>query len=384
MPSSSSARAAAVAVAGAVAATAFAAPAHAAAPTWRVVKTYDNGKYDGFNGVLALSKNNAWAFGGGDRKAGDFNRPLAYHWNGKSWRSSALPTGLTGHLWDGSASSSANVWAYGGNSEAGGSRGSYVLRWNGKKWAVAKKFAASRGRISGILALSAKNVWVFGAPGADRGVGTWHYNGRSWTELKNPPALIGEADASSATNAWANARGLNGDAKTIVRFDGKRWKTVSTKGVLPADQHPEDDNAPQVSSFVGEPLVRSAKEVWFPAHTQRYGGTSKPSTTNLLLRWNGKRWQKYAVPTKQSPREVVPDGRGGLWVVAGSPHDRAEIWHRSAAGKWTRANVTVPRGRVGGPADAALMPGTRSVVGAGVLRPADQTSSDSAIFYFKG
>ena len=68
---------------------------------------------------------------------------------------------------------SRDIWAV---SYAGG----YVVHWNGAGWRVAKCWR-QHGVLSGVTALSPADVWVFGTTaGGFRGLGTWHFNGRTW------------------------------------------------------------------------------------------------------------------------------------------------------------------------------------------------------------
>src|SRR5215813_12040224 len=98
-------RAGAATVAGLMAAAlsvAGAPPARAAAgPGWRVVSTHRFGgspAYSSLDSVVSTGRNNAWAFGGADLLGPARGTPVAEHWNGRSWRVVALPSGLTGSI----------------------------------------------------------------------------------------------------------------------------------------------------------------------------------------------------------------------------------------------------------------------------------------------
>jgi hypothetical protein len=350
-------------------------PAQAAAPTWKVTKTFNNGKYDSVNGVLALSRTNAWAFAGGDKVSGDMDRPLAYHWNGKAWSSTALPKGLTGHLWYGTATSASNVWAAGGHSEAGGTLNEYVVHWDGKKWSLSKQHFP--GYITGLTAFSAKNVWLFGQSSADVGAGTWHYNGHSWTKVKLPFYPV-QASATSAKDMWTLGRGANGDFRTIAHYNGTTWKTVSLGNVLPPDKHPD----PYRYVFVDSIHAVSAHSVWATACID----TSKKRSP-VLLHWNGKAWQKSAIPGTECVSDITPDGRGGLFfnssVKSGSGYLTA-IRHRTKAGKWSITAISGTGKRLPTIRQMSLIPGTTSLWGVGDLSPKTAYNSDGAIFSYKG
>src|SRR5512139_226378 len=95
---------------------AMTAPAEAADPAWKVVKTYDyaGSAYDGVPGVAPIGPKNVWAFTGTNLGQQDLSKPVVRHWNGTSWASSTLPSGLKGLMFDGDYSSASNVWAFGG------------------------------------------------------------------------------------------------------------------------------------------------------------------------------------------------------------------------------------------------------------------------------
>src|ERR1700716_2089936 len=101
------------------------APAHAAAPpVWRVVHSAPGTV---FSAVAATSARDAWA-AGVEIVQGQL-RTLILHWNGRSWRQSALPGSFVvdpGFVVVGTSSRS-NAWAF-------GDHGSTALRWNGTRW----------------------------------------------------------------------------------------------------------------------------------------------------------------------------------------------------------------------------------------------------------
>jgi hypothetical protein len=359
---------------------ALVAPAEAASPTWQVVKTYNYSAYDSVSGVVALSTKNAWAFSGTNEADLTKSRPLAQHLNGTKWGGTTLPTGLRGMLFAGDSSSASNVWTIGGVDGAE----SYALRWNGKKWAVAKKWA--QGQVTGVTAVSAKDVWVFGAPGADQGVGTWHYNGKSWKKVSTP-FLPGRGSKVSGKDIWAVGRGLNSDSRAIGHWDGKKWKVVPTGGAVPADVWAGEGKPWRLVS-VTDILARSAKDVWATVVVDSGAADGTASDKPLLIHWNGKSWKNVAAPATGTLTNVTPDGNGGLWftgsVRSGPDSERGVIRHRTSAGKWSTATVSNAGKRLPRLSDLALFPGTRQVLGGGSLRPADDSGSDGAIFLYKG
>jgi hypothetical protein len=343
----------------------------ATSPGWR---QFAHGHYgpaaafSSFNEVLALSKTNAWALGG--NMAGNGNPatglPVALHWNGKAWASTALPKNVTDTIVRASAPAANDIWAV---TRSGG----WILHWNGSAWSVAKHLTTTGG-FSGITAFSPTNVWVFGGGGgASPGfVGTWHYDGHTWTELKTGQAAGLEfASPISANDIFA----IGGTA--IERFNGKTWFLASTKGI-PAGQW----------TFSGIRAV-SDKNVWVTA-SRLVNNSDVPS----LLHYNGSAWTTYPLPwsvtSGQSSGIASPvlDGQGGLCFTGETetlpPNSGAAFYvvRRTATGQWLRT-------KLGSQASAgnsgvfllglALIPGTASVWGVG-----NQVGGKNAVIWAYG
>lgn len=90
-----------------------------------------------------------------------------------------------------------DVWALGPTG--------YVLHFNGTSWRLAKRFRGGRlAELSDIVAFSPTNVWVFGGPGSRPGLGTFHFNGRSWARVTAATKLgIFTVSALSPRDMWA-------------------------------------------------------------------------------------------------------------------------------------------------------------------------------------
>jgi hypothetical protein len=301
------------------------------------------GNASGYSAVVAPGKDDAWVFGG--TNPGAAGRPLVAHWNGSGWRRSRLPAGLGSFIGAASASAAGNVWAV---SYLGG----YALRWNGHRWSVARRWQPAA-RATDVAAISRTDVWVFGAAGiGERGVGTWHYNGRGWRHVTGPNTAISDASAVSRHDIWAISTGRHGGV--VVRWDGRSWNRVHTGRALAGAQ-------------LDDVMATSPHSVWVLAlapRARRSGGQV------LLAHWNGRRWARHPVPQRELsgaplPGRLAPDGHGGVWVTAmtvgRSP--AAVLLHLSRFGTWTRQSIS--RGEGNGVSDLALIPGTRSLWGSG-------------------
>jgi hypothetical protein len=245
MPSSAGARAAAlltllpavlagvaVPAARAVRAVPAAVARAATPPGWRAAVTRHYGPPDdasGFSSVLALGRAAAWAFGG--TNPGGAGAPVALQWNGTSWRPAALPAGLGGFIGDASASSAADIWAV---SYSDG----YVLHWDGSRWLVAKRWHR-HSVLTGVTALGPSDVWAFGTTADGQpGLGTWHFDGRSWAQPAGLAQQVYRASAVTPADIWAVAATRQGSF--IEHYDGRAWRRGRPPGAGRADpgRHP--------------------------------------------------------------------------------------------------------------------------------------------------
>jgi hypothetical protein len=319
--------------------------ADGSASGWRLIATTHAGppaNASGYSAVVAPGKDDAWVFGG--TNPGAAGTPLVAHWNGSGWHRSRLPAGLGSFIGAASASAAGNIWAV---SYLGG----YALRWNGRSWTVARRWQPAA-RATGVTAISRTDVWVFGAAGiGERGVGTWHYNGRVWRQVTGPNTAISEASAVSRHDIWAISTGRHGGV--VVRWDGRSWVRARTGRALDGAQ-------------LADVIATSSRSVWVLALVPR----AHQSGQVLLAHWNGRRWARRAVPERELsggplPGRLAPDGHGGVWVTAMTvgPSPTAVLLHLSRSGNWTRESIS--RGAGNGISDLALIPGSPSLWASG-------------------
>ncbi len=313
----------------------------ASSPGWRVVFSHHYGGAligSGYLAVASPGRTAGWAVGGaGGNGNPATGRPTAARWQHGSWRAIGLPSGLAGWLGAVSADSAKDAWAV---SIFTG----YVLHWNGTKWAVARKFPVHGlpNELTGVTALSPSNVWVFGGPGADPGLGTWHFNGHSWQHVTSSPGDgIETASALSATNMWAIGS-ASAPQDSIAHFTG-RWNTVRATAL----------SGLQFSAITAV----SRHDVWAVGTVQT--NSFRPRLVHLTSRG----WSRVRVPWLVDPISMAPDGRGGIWITA---DNSSGLWalHRLATGSWSRIKIesTPVLLRI------ALIPGTTSLWGAGSVR----------------
>jgi hypothetical protein len=283
--------------------------------------------------------------------------PLAAHWDGHVWSTVVLPAGLHQEIAAAGASGPDNVWAVGGGDDG---QDSFALHWDGKKWAVAKRWAgAADGIVSGITVLSKSDVWVFGGDRAGHSLGTWHYTGNTWTQIKQTNVLLKRASAISAKNIWAVGY-LGDQSNLLTHWNGKTWTATAVRG-LP--------NSPGTSTSFLDVYARSATDLWVVGEISTPGsGEDGPISTPLAVHFDGKSWKRVDPQgTNQDIYRIAPDGSGGVMAIPGvyeSPGATPYILHYTG-GKWTTEPVSVPAGNEIRVQDLVQVPGNSSAVAVG-------------------
>lgn len=313
-------------------------PAQATATGWTVVFTHHYGpasSYSGFTAVAVPGPGDAWAFGSTDLSGATPGTPVAEHWNGTNWSSSPLPAGLSSTIAAASVVSASSVWAV---TEYGGD----ILHWNGSTWSVDHHVPGSGLLFSGITAISDSDVWAFGSSGFGPGLGTWHFDGHTWTHITTGlGAGVNSASAVSASDIWGIGTSRSGPTGDIlVHYDGTTWTRVTAttlNGLL----------------FPGI-LALSKSDVWVIAGNH-LGGHEQ------LVHFDGSQWTSVPSPYTTRLSKFAPDGQGGFWMN-GSNNLGTKEWllHVSATSLWSRATLTS-----GSMDPIALVPGTTSLWGAG-------------------
>jgi hypothetical protein len=338
-------------------------PAQAASSTgWRIVSNRHFGAAGDSNylyAVVAPTADDAWAFGASQSDgATPAGGPVAENWNGTKWQAATLPSGLSDTIIAASAPSAADVWAV---TDISGT----VLHYNGTTWSVAKQFSEPAGelpeQLTGVTAFSPTNVWVWGSPGANPGLGTWHLQGTTWTQVTGTGGSVAAASALSATDIWAVGGNSTAPQNIIVHYNGTAWEQAKSSAL---------DNV-QFSSI----LAQSATSVWATGQVFS-GSTSVP----YLLHMSGTTWTRVKVPWNVNLSQIAPDGSGGLWVTAstlGSAGNQWWVLHRTKAGVWSRSEISASDQIYG----ITPVPGTTSLWGAGAQQ---ETSGSNAVVWAYG
>jgi hypothetical protein len=263
--------------------------ASAQTPSWHTVLSVPS---EQFSTVIATGRTSAWAFEGS----------TAYERTGATtWKTVAFP-GTGGTVITAGASSPSNVWAA---FESSTGQATELYRWNGRNWTAAESFP--RGPVGAISVLGPRDVWVFGN-------GTYHFDGRSWTELS---ATAEGGSATSDNNVWE----FNG--QEITHYDGRRWTTTNVASLLPT---PLPHHA---ASYVSHVLALAPNNVYATGE----GNNTPRGGPSVLLHYDGRRWTKVAEPVGfiAVGGNLASDGQGGLWIAAQDfPARYPALFHYSA------------------------------------------------------
>jgi hypothetical protein len=332
----------------------------ASAPGWRTTVTRHYGAADdasGFSAVIALTRTDAWAFGG--TNPGGAGSPVAMRWDGASWRPWPLPSGLRDFIGDASAPSAADIWAV---SYAGG----YVLHWDGSRWLVAKRWHR-HDVLSGVTALGPADVWAFGTTAdGEPGLGTWHFDGRSWTRPAGLAQQIYRASALAPDDIWAVA--ATGQGGFVEHYDGRSWQRAGTR-------------SPALAGLTLDAvLALPGGGVWAAGNRQLARGAEGPL---VIVHFNGRQWTRTPTSWLADTERLAPDGAGGLWITAddaGASGGGALVGHLSRAGalSWMPLHDGLGSGISDVAAGPGPGPGPRPVWLAGGYLT--QTGGDAAIW----
>jgi hypothetical protein len=310
----------------------------AAAPGWRVVKTFGPATGVWSDNFVAVNKTDAWSSWSADSHFG------VQHWTGTAWHQVKVPPSLAGTAASSvaiGASSVSNAWLLSPGTST--SSPGTALRWNGSAWQAQQipSWVVRLSRAGDFNAaaevFSPSSVWVFSV-GFDTSGNPDHfasfYNGHGWAKV----ALPGSADQVSAlspTDMWALGNTVTGNpAQILMHWDGKSWHTVAIPTVTPP---------PGGSEYVYGLTATGPSDAWLLRGLQQ---GSAGAVTLYALHWNGKSWTRVS---PGFPTSVISfttqDGNGGLWMTANGPAP-AYTWYlyHLNAGHWTRYTVPAASG----------------------------------------
>jgi len=306
-----------------------------AAAQWHVVA-----QTPGFlDAIVTPTPISAWALGWIGRSNGTI-APVARQWNGKSWTSVTLPSGVkdSGMACAG-ASAPDNVWSFFG---AGASLGNPpatagALRRQNGQWVVKQTFPGSY--VTGCNVLSGTDVWVFGGlvAGLGPGVGTWHLTSSGWAMLNTGNLVLIHASVVSPSDIWAAGADVTSVTPVPVlgRWNGTAWtEDRSIDAVLPK---------PTSKVGVGIDAINalSGSNVWVDAFTE----TQANVVSFMVVHWDGSTWSRVrATAFGFHLPDAVSDGHGGWWAPPFVENPSAPYLLHGIDGRWTRFPLPIQEG----------------------------------------
>lgn len=187
--------------------------------SWQAV-TIPNAAAFASDWVSASAADNVWV---GGLTSGRVSVSAVYRWNGAGWKRIPLPAGtfLAGVV----ALARDNVWAYGSSSSVSGD----IFHWNGSRWQHYLS-GATRFIPQAISASGPGNVWVAGFRYVDNKpvVAAFRWHDGAWRFVRMPHPVFNDGGPSvtavSSVNVWIGW--YDTTSAHALHWNGQRWLTV--------------------------------------------------------------------------------------------------------------------------------------------------------------
>ncbi|MGN9846139.1 hypothetical protein ACTMTI_49305 [Nonomuraea sp. H19] len=275
----------------------YALAAHWDGTTWRnmeVPRPANKNDVD-LAAVAAIAPDDAWAVGSAGSTSGLQTVTLITHWDGASWRIVPSPNAgdanTPNHLTAVAAAGRDDVWAVGYAHENAVSR-PIAQHWDGRSWTLVPLPSPGTGHsvLSGVAVRASDDVWAVGyAPSRTSGHQiepyVVHWDGRASTRVDTPnggangtwltDVAVGPSGEVYATGAWrwrTWAGSLTAKA-AVMRYDGTRWGYINV---------PSFDIE---GTSVGDVAIAPDGQVWL---------TGSSRTGESFARLSGGTWQLIA------------------------------------------------------------------------------------------
>jgi len=282
-------------------------------PTW-TLEDLHGGAGASLYGSFAVDRDDVWAVG--SRYDGASDAAIAVHWDGSTWRDTAMPRfGRAAYLTSVAAVAAGDVWTVGSRYDDAGMTGTLAAHWDGIRWsAVATPSpGAIASYLASVTALAADDVWAVGyqvTSAARYETLALHWDGSSWRVVPtpNPGAgdnLIDAVAASAHDDVWSAGFFDSGGGATqtlVMRWDGSAWNEVASP------------NPGLAANALYGVHVRARDDAWVV-------GTWHDGHDNVSLtaRWDGAEWSVVPSPNIAQSGNVLNDvhgaSRGDVWAV---------------------------------------------------------------------
>lgn len=193
--------------------------AHWMGSAWTPVLPPDLAPYGAageFLGVAALGANDVWAVGDTTFTPSGTYGPLAAHWDGRSWRWTAVAETGIKSLAAVAGSGPADVWAVGQG----------IIHWDGGTWRGVALPGGVEVALTGVVALSPTDAWVVGSTLAVSPKAVLdHWDGTTWTVVA--PAVVARLSSIRVITAAGPDDIWIGGEFGSAHWDGTQWRIVA-------------------------------------------------------------------------------------------------------------------------------------------------------------
>jgi hypothetical protein len=258
---------------------------------------YGSGSVASVSAVSAASGDDAWIIGS-----------VAWHWDGRAWRSVPLPPGSY-DLWSVAAVTPDDAWAVGARG-AGYLVASHALieHWNGARWSAVQLPRLRASFLYGVSAAGPRSVWAVGARYRANAAGRFlpsgtrplllHWDGTSWREWPlrwgSRPITLDKVVADGPSSVWAVSTGQEdpaGGSSVIEHWNGRRWQEV------PAPFGASDP----ISGFG----ATAWNDAWAVGSYGQGGNTVSKFSYPLAAHWDGHGWRLIQVPNRSGENSAA-------------------------------------------------------------------------------
>jgi hypothetical protein len=272
----------------------------------------------GISAVSASSHGDAWVVGS-----------VAWHWDGRSWRTLPLPTGEA-DIWSVADVAPDDAWVVGARGDGSLTRSHALIEhWNGARWSVVNLPRLGASFLYGVSAFGPRSAWAAGATYGARRAGRFvanrtrplllHWDGVSWRKWRLPsgrrPVTLDKVIADGPSSVWVVSTGQEdsapGFSSLIEHWNGTRWQEVP----------PPFGRSDPLASFG----ATGWDDAWAVGSYGEGGNAVAKYSHALAAHWNGHSWRLTHVPSRSGDNDAALEDVAVLrpddaWAMGESQH----------------------------------------------------------------